>query len=483
MTDGETPSTPAPTPASAPGTGAGTARRWWPWLVAALFAATYFGARLPFYGQRLVGEEGIFAGMFYNHPVRPCYGLVARIDGNEIYRPMSHPALMYQALSTFGLVMTGGPLDRTSLTPEQADRYVRICFSLFQLLVWFLIAACLWPALAGGDRRLLVLLLMLMTTPVAVAGSLFLQIDTSSGVVCCALVALAAALGSTAVVTPPYRLPLFAGAALVLGLVGKQEWSIVFGVAIAATVAYLVVWERWNWRAYTYLLSGVAGCAVGNWQSCRFDPVNYWGGIEVLRLRSSSAQACASGEDAILQWLRVAGERMSFIFALVVLLALGVFILWRRRDLRNVGSVFGLLFAGALFGIFFASGMTPDFRYFVPAYGAVCVFFLLHYRLVQDWLPRWLVPALVALLAVHTVIFYVHVLPRQLSVTENQYQEMPAYVKGSEEYLVKCRAAGCLPLLPTGLMYWRDDVEFVNSASGPEGLVSMAKKFHKTACP
>ena len=58
----------------------------------------YFLARLPWLSDPLRDEEGIFAALVVDRPAGPNHGLVARIDGQEHYEPLGHPALLYETL-------------------------------------------------------------------------------------------------------------------------------------------------------------------------------------------------------------------------------------------------------------------------------------------------------------------------------------------------------------------------------------------------
>lgn len=102
------------------------------------FVVVYFLIRAPYYGQKLVNEEGMFAYLFVQQPVGPDYGLYGRINGREILGPLQHPALLYEPMRWLG-AQAERFFDLQTLSEGEQTFIMRLSFSLFQLSLWILL--------------------------------------------------------------------------------------------------------------------------------------------------------------------------------------------------------------------------------------------------------------------------------------------------------------------------------------------------------
>lgn len=102
------------------------------------FVVVYFLIRAPSYGQKLAGEEGIFAYLFAQQPVGPDYGWYGRINGREIVGRLQHPAFLYEPTRWLGQ-QAERFFDLQTLSEEEQTVIMRMSFSLFQLSLWILL--------------------------------------------------------------------------------------------------------------------------------------------------------------------------------------------------------------------------------------------------------------------------------------------------------------------------------------------------------
>ncbi len=98
------------------------------------FSLLYFGVRVPYYSHPIIGEEGLFADLFYAQPPGPDKLLLAKINGEEIYTAFNHPVPPYSFLAAIGKI-TNLVIPNSALDEVSKVRLIRFVFSLFQYAV------------------------------------------------------------------------------------------------------------------------------------------------------------------------------------------------------------------------------------------------------------------------------------------------------------------------------------------------------------
>ncbi len=99
------------------------------------FVAIYFLARLPVLSDPRYCEVGMFAAIVVNQPPNPDYCLVARIDGQEHYERLAHPAPLYETMKLAAKLWP--PVGPESAHDDAfATPRLRFFFCLFQLVAW-----------------------------------------------------------------------------------------------------------------------------------------------------------------------------------------------------------------------------------------------------------------------------------------------------------------------------------------------------------
>lgn len=436
-------------------------------------AGGYFGGRAAFLAQPPIGEEGIFADLFYSRPAGPAYLLLGRIDGREIREPFNHPAPPYELLSALGGVARA-VFGLQSFQEWTWIFIARSAFAGFQFVVLFLLGVVVLTA-PDQEKRPLLLALILAAglSPLAVSSSINLYLDGSVGALAAGLFALAVGLEIRGRGSERARLLLVGLAAFGVGL-GKQEWSLaLLGAAAATALVWFAVFRTKMPRA-ALLLVAVVGCVGGNLVSYGFDPVNYLGHLTFYQ---NADQLPWSGLHPGRALLR----RLSMLLAPLLLAVLGGWFAARRR---TPTALFGYFFA-----LFLLAGFLPNlatagfaFRYFAPALAALIVAVPLLAPEKPGRAQQALLAAGVLIFAVQFAFFRQTAVERHLSVTDGFGLPVAAYYPQKAAMVAAARARGCVPILPAWVKFQFPETDFVIPSVDAAAAERLIRERGKTLC-
>ncbi|HEV2054726.1 MAG TPA: hypothetical protein VGV06_06070 [Methylomirabilota bacterium] len=436
----------------------------------ALTILVFWVFRAPFLAQPLVGEEGIFADLYLNSPPGPDYGLMARINGIPLRAPLSHPAPLYESMTHLGSLAR-----RYGWTPVpsmSSDMAIRSLNSLFQLAFWVTLAVTVpWRRERTQGIAIAAYLAMLIS-PLAVGGSLYLQVDTTVGWLACGILAIAVQAGGVSA---------WALSGLVLGFVGKQEWSICLALAAAMTLGWgLFMGQR---RSAGPLGLVVLAALAGSFSSWTFDPVNWSEGADVM-LSIAAEHTVLSTPSSLGSWFYNLLRLAPFLGALTLGLATQAWLVlrrgWRRAEIR---SAFGLSFSIALTAPFLMSTWVPEYRYVAPALAAVSAGMV--FELLRTEVSRTLARRLVLILGVSAalgVVFMTVSLLMARSVTEGPMASVEGMLARERSEVLAARQTGCVPRLSSGFAYALLDLDFVGSAISVSDAEAIAAKAGRALC-
>ena len=367
-------------------------------------AACYLAVRRPFLHQPLVGEEGIFANLFVNRPAGPDYLMFGRIEGQPRYIRMDHPAPLYETIRAAGWLgrrfVPDPPLPDATVTWR-----LRLAFSGFQLAVWGVLALLLMRLPPRPSRLAYAVLLAVVASPLAIKTSVDLQTDGSVGAWMTGLVAVAMAWSAGESRRPGLARSALFLTAMNLGC-GKQEWSFVMLVALALTGGWAIWSRRQSHGALDLPVADLgviaSGLVLGNGISWFSDPINYRGGLSVMRRISASH---ALGTMRWHEWVAANGPRLGHLTTLLLLLAIVSVLLWGRRRALHPLHLVSALFGGGLFVGFLASGWNSDLRYFATAMMVLAVLAVCLCATTPGGWPRLAAVALAGVLLLHDASF------------------------------------------------------------------------------
>lgn len=274
-------------------------------LYAAVFVliCIFLCFRIPFYQQRLVGEEGIFAHLFLSEVQKPNYLLISRVDGINQMGVPQHPAPMYVAINVLGKA-TRSFLDFTRLDELRSASLLRLIFSL--PLLFLFVSALIYVHKKRNTNLYywLALFLCFISSPVVLVTSTELQVDASFGITIFGIWVLAI----LALTSRPGTCRAKGGLLLLgsfIASLGKNEWSLVLFLSMLLVTAYVALRRREIPSAgeqLTVLSFGFAGIMLGNLASYLYDPLNYALGFELM---SSMSKQESIFNDS--KWLRLMG--------------------------------------------------------------------------------------------------------------------------------------------------------------------------------
>ena len=192
---------------------------------------------------------------------------------------------------------------------------------------------------------------------------------------------------------------------------GKNEWGIVYFVAITAYIIIEFIRKKfWNAPISSKEIAkisiiGCLGSILGNVLNYLFDPVNYLGGLKLLGvmvqnfslLGSKSTQVIIPTESVFnitmfnsnANWYKITIERLEYVFPLIILIIILVY--WFIRNCKNIHTIItlSLLYALALFSSFFISSWGTFVRYFAPSLVGIvttfCLFILSQKIRIASW--------------------------------------------------------------------------------------------------
>jgi hypothetical protein len=336
--------------------------------VAAFFvlALALVVSRLPFLGNTLLGEEGMFAVLVLD-PKTPSsevanglpQQLIAQIDGRRVYGIFEHQIVPY-------LIMERGVgiLGRAAHTFERDFTYRNIVargcyFVLFCIgvlgLLWLAAASIVETRLDGPRFVVAVLVVYFLSTPLLLGASIQPQVDGSVGVMLTGL----AALTITAGLGRGQRSAALLAAGVLIGL-GRIEWVLVF---IPASLAVLVGQVALANQAPRHLpLIFVVGLVIGSAISYLASPDDYIAGIDLLKRFSTDASS--SFEAARQQWFL-----LTPVFAAAASAVIFVMLQLRRLLREATGTlVLTLGSVGMIAGFAVSNWVGDGFpRYYAPA--------------------------------------------------------------------------------------------------------------------
>ncbi len=436
-----------------------------------VFTLLFFLVRRPVYSTNLVGEDGIFADIFVNQPAGPDYLQLGRVNGKEIYAGSWHPALNYEILRGAGF-LAGQLIDFSTLTDFQTTWVLRSCFSLFQLLIWllFIIAILVSGKNVAESNRWIVLAAIILASmaPIAVHNSIELQIDTTVGVLTIGLFCFSLMLNSFNILRGiPFAILLFL-ASVGVGF-GKNEWSLVIGIAVSLVALlrfalnnYLVrtglVLQRGNpW----ILVTAFTGCLLGNGISYLVDPQNYLMGWWLMGRMTGTASIV--GSSGIRAWAELTLKRLPSISVILLFLIYALIRIIRNRRTIALTQILSFTVSGCLFGVFFFSAWHGGtVRYFAPAYVASAATAIVLF-------PRKQV-------CVHTS-WYALLCICWLGYSYSWYPDLPSYRP------VKIIPQGdCIQILGVAQGYDRKDIDYIGNSLGSGQRDEMVKKSGKPLC-
>jgi hypothetical protein len=441
----------------------------WKSLLAILgLLVLYLASRAPFFMQPLLGEEGIFAHLMAASPAGPDYGLLARVKGEALREPLRHPALMYEAYARLGQLMRGlGALAGERHQPS--DIWARLLHSCFQGALWLVLALRFAKVRGAALGLLLALALVGFSSALGMSSSVYLQTDTSTGLLLAGLLALA--------LVEAHETAWPVAAAFALAAVGKQEWSLaaLAGVAGAGILGAMMGHGLAKRRLAFFALA----LAAGNLLSWAFDPLNYSGGIGVLGGVSPGHQALAAGQGQV--WSALWPVRKPFVLGLLALLLPATWLAVKADPYRRAAEWAACGLAWGLFLPFIASTWNSSPRYFAPAWAAAlaCLAGQLAGRRFSR--PAALAGGAAALaLTLSQVAFLAGVSRARVSLTEFPLMPVPAIYQYQMEAEARAKP-GCVPLLSSGYA-WARDIDFAGDALGLEGAKALVAKHGGRLC-
>lgn len=285
------------------------------------FAVIFFAARYPFYNQRLVDEEGIFAYLFMNDVAKPYYHLMSRIDGVDIMGLGGHPSIMYASIELAGKFFR--PIvDLHKYDAETGSFILRVIFSIPMLSVFIAGLIYIYKKKNASLYYWLSLFAAMAVSPVLLLTSTELQVDASFGVLTFGVWAIGVlCISGTTVVDWKIKGVIFS-VLTILASLGKNEWSLVLFGSLVIAGLYTVVYQhnvRSHREALYILLAGVLGVIVGNVLSYMFDPANFMAGYSLMVSMSGNETLNHARFDKWIGYTRNRWTYISYIF--LVLLA------------------------------------------------------------------------------------------------------------------------------------------------------------------
>ena len=444
-----------------------------------LITIVYFGARAPYFSQVLVGEEGLFAKVFYDHPRGPNYILAGRIDGQEYYDPLQHPGVMCEMLGMLGRMPCYLENCRT-MSEVAATTTVRSIFSLFQFPIWVLLVALVGRECTSNKFLLYAVLIAVIVSPLAVSSSLTIHLDGTFGALMCGLMALAF-LNRGLSMDVPQQDTAWIGillAGLWLGL-GKNPWTISLMAALVFCLIWLSAFTQLNGNARRDLFCALLGCLVGNVCSYLIDPVNYTMGWNLL-LRLSGTHIVVGSDVTTFGQLTL--KRLPFLVTNIVLMGLlGVLIVQKGIRKMPYWLVFNLAFAGALFFSFFLSTWNDEPRYFAPSLVVMAITVMGLLAQTEHPIKPWAAVAIFVPLLIQTGAFFVIAHMKNRSVT--MYPGI-AHVSGDRKSwrILIPPDRHCVPRLDTAVAYRDKSVDFIGSSVGIDYARQLVSKHGKVVC-
>ncbi len=449
-------------------------------LIALAFVLLFFAARFLFYTHPVIGEEGLFANLFYARPAAPNFLLLARVDGREYREPVQHPAAPYLAQEALGRIV--GSWVRPESTPAALLIVVaRWAFSLFQFAVALSLLCLLlrdplrasWPSIA--------LCFAAFVFPLAVFSSVLLHMANSAGAFMTALPALAV-LARQRRLWPRADGLMFFLASVAVGLT-RLDWDAAFVAASCAAIVYAWLQRPRDAAAVKYFALGLAGCLAGNVASYLVDPANYLAHVNLFLALGAGPRfpaLDATGGSV----LAAIAFRLWLTAPLIIFLLFAVVLFWKQRGPQALWLlVFPLLLALGYVSLYWSRGF--EYRFFIPAYlaAAVGVFGLAPAIPSRRWKLACVLIALFA--ALQFAAFTHHALSRRTSITFGFGLPVAAYFPDTPATIARAKQDHCVPILPAWVKYEHpaSNTDFIIPSVGMENAKRIAEKLGKPLCP
>lgn len=379
-------------------------------VLSVFLGISFFVTRAPLLNESLGFEEGIFAEIIVNRPSGPLYSLGGRINGENQYNYISHPAVPYELLRLSGFLCKSFLtheiyLDDTKVTPR-----LRLICTSYQFILW---QGLLFFVLLKRNRFgnwPIIIIFAAMLSPLAIKTSTHLQIDNTSGMLLCGTASfLFAFAGLRNFSSKKLYLCLFAGS-FVAGL-GKQEWSFALLAAIFSTLILALIFKFNTSKHHILSTSGwvLLGLLAGNAASYLYDSTNYMRGLHYI-IHFSKLHETSAGNWNLTHWLQLTKARLPFIIICIVLSLPGLHNLVTRREMSFLSCLI-LLYGFFLLLGYIASDWTEKPRYFCPSLIVLTISTII---LIPDSMPVWFRSTLclaVSGILLTTIIFLVKYKP------------------------------------------------------------------------
>jgi len=429
-------------------------------LIIFLFAIIFFAIRIPYYENNVRGEEGIFAEIFINHPIGPKYLQIARINGKEIFTYPNHASMISETISFFGKTAQIF-FDFSGQTERAVTIALRFFFSMFHLISWSLVLMS-FLEMKTKKGYLILFILILSITPIAIKGSVELNIDNSVGVLFTSLLCFSLLVYEYSN-KKTFLNYLFVSLSCLLFGFGKTEWSVGFAISfIIAIFSSIILKKEINKK----LLSAVIiGLILGNLVNYLVSPYNYLDGLHLLKWYLESqivTQDVSPNASIVTTWLDLNLQRIPETFPIIILIFFNSFLLLLNIKKTNFVIIFLFILSSSLFFAFSLNTFSTTSRLFLPSFFS-CVF--TSTTLVKNYLKEPQKPffiVLVLAIFVSNIIF----------VPEIQRYKIIDVKPRSD----------CAIFMDIGYGYIREDVDYISRSLGLEGARKFADENGVTLC-
>ena len=448
----------------------------------AIFVIVYFAVRMPFFSLGWDGADGNGhdTDIFVNHPQKPNYLLIGRIEGSDIYLPAyGHPAPMYEMVARLGDFFNTF-VDLKKARNQEIIFGLKLISSLFQLAIFTLVFLTSVKGKKDGDalkkERLLIFgLLLLSIAPMAIYNNNEFQLDSTFGVLMAGLYSALLLAHDRKVLRGKTLAILFFISSFFIGL-GKNEWNLLFVLALVSVASYFIVLkyllkksENYN-EAFGILLISFAGCSIGNLVSYSFEPAHYISGWKLLF--SMSQKASILGPSGLKNFVIVSALRLPYIVIHLILLSYCTFYVLNMIGRLSLALILSYLFSFFLFIAFFFSTFAACSRYFAPSFISLVVSSIIVYLTYQNTDDKKTVRAFLIIygfLFIHTMSFIGDgALKSRMIFGTGSITERPI----NEE---------CVPLLNVEDVY-KNKMDFIHYSMGYQGGSELAQKYNKRVC-
>ena len=447
------------------------------------FSVFYFTVRAPFFNMGWDGSDanGLDVDMFVNHPQKPNYLLIARMNGSDIYAPaFGHPAPMYGMFISMGYVLQKFE-NYHNLSDAQIIYRAKVIASIFQLLIFVLLLLIIFKDEKRNisPRKLLLYLgiFLVSLTPLAINNSNEFQIDSLFGL---------AMVGSYCITLAAYLFKCISGKLFYILLflssvfiaLGKNEWSLLLIISLIACSVYLLarkyLFKQDDDTIEPYKIIGISllGCIFGNVLSYLFEASLYFSGWDLLFRMSK--QSSIFSKDGIGKLILVTQDRFIFIASLLAMIAYATFIV--IRNIKKIDSIVILSYFISVFFFFsfFLSTWGSFSRYFAPSFAALLITMSVAYIKYQKPF-NWKNATLFGL-----VLFFI----TYQSISYISDKKIKAqHTFGIRDISEIVADKSCVPMIPVEDVYNKKTVDFVHLSMGMEAAKTIAKEYGKEICP